>query len=120
MSIAVDFTDSAKVEARLKAATNRMQSLVGDVALARQVKEFASERRRMLLAKYSAPLLDSGRSQPQSEALSRASAEYKTELAMLEKEYQHAERTLAEWEAQKAIYEAARSLLSFSKETLRL
>lgn len=114
-----DFTESAKVEQRLKNSTNDLHKMGPDVALARQVKEFVSEQRKNLLARYVAPLLKSGRSAPQAENMARASDEYRKEIALLEKQYQHAESVIAKWGATMATYEAARSLLSFSKETLR-
>jgi hypothetical protein len=119
MTAIADFSDSAKVEARLKGATNDLHKLADQVALARQVREFAPEQRRNLLARYVAPILESGRSAPQAEALARSSDEYRNEISLLEKQYQHAEAVIAKWSATIASYEAARSLLSFSKETLR-
>jgi len=113
-----DFQDTLKVEKRLKEATQQLHGLVDGVALARQVKEFSSDQRKALLARYMAPLLDN-RAQGTAEALARASDEYKSELEKLERQYQHAEHLIAKWQATFASFEAARSLLSMSKETMK-
>lgn len=113
-----DFTETAAVEKRLKDAATKLHGLVGDVAYARQIKEFSSDQRKMLLAKYVVPVLKEN-SMTAADAIARTSPEYKNELAILERQYQHAERTLAEWAAWQSTFEASRSLLSLSKETLR-
>ena len=114
-----DFHDTAKVEKRLRDATNRLHAMVNDVALARQIKEFSSDQRKTILARYVAPLLAAGQSAVAAEAMARASDEYRAEAEIHAKQYQHAEKVIATWYAVNATWEAARSLFSMSKETMK-
>lgn len=114
-----DFTDTAKVERRLRDATNELHKLVDSVALARQVKEFSSERRKTLLARFAAPLMAETKSLSPAESLARWGPDYIKELTELETQYREAERTISKWQATQATFEAARSLLSMSKELLK-
>ncbi len=120
MSSAADFTDTARAEERLRAAANKLHELVPAVAKARQIKEFAGDRRKMLLASYVAPLLIDGKTGvAAAEHIARANLEYQLEFKTHSQHYEDACATIAEWEATQATYDAARSLLSFSKEHLR-
>ena len=115
---AADYTDSAKSEQRLRAAANKLHELAPAVAKARQVKEFSSDRRKNLLARYMAPLLIGG-SVASAETTARADMDYGMGLDDLARQYREAEEVLAEWAATNATFEASRSLLSLSKELLR-
>ena len=54
-----------------------------------------------------------------AEHVARSDPEFQREFAELEAQEREANRVLAEWTAAQAHLEASRSLLSFSKETLR-
>jgi len=114
-----DFTDIKKVSERLRNANNALHEIVPEVAKARQIKEFASDRRKALLARCTAPFLEAGDSVASAEAKARANDSYKTELEILAAQYQFAEHTLAKYSALQATFDAARSLLSMSKETFK-
>lgn len=115
-----DFHDASKAEARLRAAANRLHAMAGEVAQAKQVKEFASDRRKNLLARYMAPLLASGSGATAAEMVARANPEYQQELDEQAEQYAAAERVLSEHGATMATFDAARSLLSMSKESMRV
>lgn len=116
--IAADFTDSTEVATRLKLATQRLHELAPHVGVAKQVREFDGDRRKNLLAKYAVKHLKNGESASASDAYARADASYVEELNKLAEQYRDAEHTLARWTAEQCSYEAARSLLSFSKQIL--
>ena len=118
MDQGIDFTDLVGIEKQLRKATNALHDMAENVAKARQVKEFASERRKNLLARFMAPMM-SDRSAATAEAVGRANPDYMLQLKGLENQYLDAERALAKWDATKATFEAARSLLSLGKEQIR-
>lgn len=113
-----DHNDALKVEQRLRAATNELHKLAEPVAMARQVKEFSSERRKALLAQFTVPLLI-GNSSAAAEAMARANPEYLAGLTALEEQYRTSENMIAKWQATICTFDAARSLMSMSKEQLR-
>lgn len=114
-----DHNDALKVEQRLRAATNELHKLAEPVAMARQVKEFSSERRKALLAQFTVPLLADNNSSAAAEAMARATPEYLAGLTALEDQYRNAEQAIAKWSATVCTFDAARSLMSMSKEQLR-
>ena len=114
-----DFNDSSAIADRLTKASKRLHELAGSVGMARQIKEFASDRRKMALARWVAPLLKDGESATSAEHKARSSGAYIAEMDRLASEYESAESTLAQYAAEQASFEAARSLLSWNKETLR-
>ena len=113
-----DYTDTQRVEDRLKNSAKKIENMSGKVALAKQILDFMSERKRMCLAEFTAPLLAT-HSAAAAETLARTCPEYKAALAQLEHQYQHAEATLGEYRGAQAMFDAARSLLSFERESLR-
>lgn len=115
---AADFTDSQHAEQRLRDAANRLQRMAKDVAKAKQVREFASDRRKNLLARYQAPLLATT-SYAASEPIARANEAYQAEFEDLAAQFADAEHVLAEWAATNATLEAARSILSLNKTLIQ-
>lgn len=114
-----DASEVAKIEARLRAAANKLNELVNDVAKARQVKEFASDRRKTLLAHHMTQFLRSSQGVAAAEAFARDEQVYIDSFAGLEAQYLAAEQAIAQWQATMCVFEASRSLLSHSRETLR-
>ncbi len=112
-----DHSDIMEVEIRLKQCTKDLHDMVEEVAAARQVKEYDSERRKNALSKSMANF--TGVSSTQSQNLARTSHSFLQEIESLASQYQEAERAILKWQATLASFEAARSLLSFSRETLR-
>ena len=111
----MDHLDAEKITLRMAGCTKRLQDMAESVGLSRQVRDFASERRKNLLAKY-CPV---GESAAKAEISARKDPEYLAELDKLAEQSRDAEITITRWDAEKASFEACRSLLSFNRESLR-
>jgi hypothetical protein len=109
-----DQTEFAKTQKRLRQVTNELHQMVPNVASARQVIEFSSERRKTLLAIFTAPLL-AGSSAAAAEVMARANPKYIKELTTLEGQSKEAYGVVAKWDAMNKTWDAARSLMSFHK-----
>lgn len=114
-----DFSETAELQQRLTGAADALSAMTGDVAIARHVREFDSDRRRRALAIAAAPLLKAGLSSAAADTEARASEVYAAAMKQLGKEFLAAETALAEWEARKIQFECARSLLSMTKATFQ-
>lgn len=114
-----DFTDSEKIARRMMEATAMLHKLAPKVAQSRTIKEFVGDLKKNLLAKYVVRSLKAGESATAAEAIGRADPDFQRELAALQEQHGAAESTLSSWTAEQCSYEAARSLLSFSKATLQ-
>ncbi len=115
-----DTHDISAVETRLKDATRRLHQLAPMVGSAKQIRNYDGDRKKNLLAKYVVRALKEGHSATAAEAYGRSDEAYQTELAVMSREYEASEKTLAEWEAEQCSFEAARSLLSMMKESLKV
>ena len=115
----IDANEIGPIEARLKSSSKKLHQLAPSMGMAKQIKSYDGDRRKNLLAKYVVVHLKAGESATASEAQARATPAYQTELEQLAANYQDAERTIAEYDAEYASFEAARSLLSFARESLR-
>ncbi len=113
-----DHTQSLEVAARLRHATKRLQDMADDVGKAKQVREFSSENRKNLLARYIASV-PANLPVSKAENMARSNASFIEEMQALEEQHLAAEQTLAHWAAEQCSFEACRSLLSFSREALR-
>lgn len=114
-----DFTDTHKMAERLTDATRKLQQMSDDVGHARQVKEFVSDLKKNLLAKYVVRALKAGESATAAEAIGRADTEFQRELEALAAQAEASEKVIAKWQATQCTFDAARSLLSFSKAALQ-
>lgn len=114
-----DHTDSQAVAGRLKLASKRIHDLANEVGHARQCKEFLSDMKRNLLAKYMLGPIKSDESAAAAEVIARSNPEFQAELAQLAEQYEAAEKVIARWQAEQVAWDSARSLLSFEKETMR-
>lgn len=118
-----DYTDGINAEKSLRAANNKLHELAPQVAIARQVKEFSSDRRKALLARYAIQNLTGGDGKSagvtMAETMARANINYCEELGQLERQFRDAEAVIAKWQATQATFEAARSLISLNKEIVR-
>ncbi len=115
-----DNYDISQVETRLKDATRRLHQLSASVGASKQIRQYDTDRRKNLLAKYVVRALKEGHSATAAEAYGRSDEAYQAELEGLSKQYEGAERTIAEWDSEYASFEAARSLLSMAKESMRV
>ena len=115
----MDHTETERIAERMKSSTRKLHALTAQVGGAKQIREYDSDRRKNLLAKYVMISLKEGFSATASETIGRANPAYQAELENLGDQLQAAEMTIAQWTAEQSSFEAARSLLSFSKETMR-
>lgn len=114
-----DYSDSNAVAVRMKDSTRKLHQLAISVGNAKTVREFSSDRRKNLLAKYVARALKDGESATAAETIGRADETYQSELASLQEQHQAAETAIAKFTAEQCSFEAARSLLSFEKQSMR-
>ena len=114
-----DHEDSKKIVKRMREAVNKMYRMSKDVATARQIKEFASERRKNILGKYMSKHWQPKISAAILEMQARNDAEFHTEFEQLVTQTGWAESILAEYAAEMVRYEAARSLMAYGREVHR-
>ena len=114
-----DHTETFKLQKNLQEAVKRLQKLAPLVGAARQVKEFSSDQRKNALAAVQMSFIQRGESVAGSEVCARSSPLYTEKMNALERSYTDAEKTIAQWQADMAYYEACRSLLSMQRETMR-
>ena len=93
--------------------------MAGDVGMAKHVLQYDADMRRRALARAMQPALAGGDSAAKAEAEGRSSPLYDKEIETLSKAHQAAEQTLAAFEAEKILWETARSLISLQRETMR-
>ena len=97
-----------------------MNELAPRMGAAKQVREFSGDRRKQILAMEMVKGLKADMTVSAAEAFARASAEYAHEINDQAQQLADAETVIAEWSALEASFEAARSLLSMAKSTLKL
>lgn len=114
-----DYSETEKIAARMKASTRRLHELAPQVGAARQIREFNSDQRKNALSIEVVKALKAGESAAAAEHIGRASEAYRARLQTLAESFSAAESTIAAWQAEMASFEASRSLLSFSKESMR-
>lgn len=114
-----DHSEALKLAERMKRAVKRLHELAPALGSAKQVKEFNSEMRRSALSSEVVRALKAGESATAAEHIARASESYQQKLGVLARQYEAAEATIAEYQAEQAAFDASRSLMSFNRETLR-
>lgn len=102
----------------MEKAAERLRNMTAQVGMARQVKAYDSDRRKNLLAHYIVQNLKEKKGVAVSEALARSDTTYQEKLDELATQLGDAESLVCRWNAAQAEFEAARSLLSFSKATM--
>ena len=115
----MDAHDLIEIEARLSATADTLIRSASAVAMARQIKEYASDQRKNLLARYTAPLLKDT-SATAAETLARADPRYQQDLNEQMDQYRQAEQHIATWDALKCKLEALRSALNFGKSQIQI
>lgn len=109
-----DIHDMARVMLRLEDAAAELASMTDDVAKARQINTWDSERRRAALSKCVAPLLATN-GVSAAEHIARAMPEYVNAMRLLQTDLYEAEQTIAKYEAIKCKWESARSIMSMQR-----
>lgn len=115
---AADFSDVAALQKRLMQSADKLSSMAGSVAQARQVREYDGDRRKRCLAVAALPLLTAGASSAAADTEARASEPYAASMKQLGVELVAAEKVIAEWDATRIQVECARSLLSMVKSQM--
>jgi hypothetical protein len=110
-----DHTQSLEIAGKLRDSVETLRNISNDVAAARQIREYSSERRKNILSKYMSRWLLDGKSVAMAEALARSDDEFLREFTELSEQSLEAEKLIAQDRAEQCRYEAYRSLLSFSK-----
>src|SRR5205814_2384098 len=105
-----DNSEISKIEWRLKSCSKRLHELAPMLGAAKQVRDYDSDRRKNLLARYVVKHLKAGESATAAEAYGRADGAYNAELDVLAGQAQDAGKTIALWDAEQCSFEAARSL----------
>jgi hypothetical protein len=114
-----DWTDVAELQRRMAETVEAMQAMVGQVAVARQIKEYNGEQRKRVLAVASFPLIKAGGSATASETEAKAGEPYRVALEQLGKQLVTADETLLTFDVLKVKWETCRSLLVMQREGLR-
>lgn len=116
----IDDEEIRDIQKKMQDCITRMRTLAPLVGAARQIKEFSNDQRKNALASEQIKFIQRGESVAAAENLARSSPVYLERFKGLEKSYAEACATIAEWEAVFARFEACRSMLAMSRETLRL
>lgn len=117
---AADYHSIDYISRRLMEATDKMQQMAQQVAEARQIREFDSERRKRALALSVVPFLEQGESATAAEHKARATKLYADNMKTAGRDLVLAEKAIADWTALQARFEALRSLLSVQKSIANL
>lgn len=114
-----DFSETFELQRRMTEAVDKLVAMTGTVAIARQVREFSSDRRKRVLAIAAMPFIKAGQSSASADTESRASEQYAEAMKQLGKELIAAEKAIAEWDATRITIECARSLLAMQRDSMR-
>lgn len=104
----------------MQEAALEMQRLSGDVADAKQIKEFQDIRLKRILSVLVVAELKSEKSVAAAEHYARASDSYGSQINDLADQYKAALRVIESYESCKVRFESARSILSMEKQKLTL
>lgn len=115
-----DWQDVAELQRQLVSAVEEIGNMSGDVATAKHVLEYDSDRRKRALSHAMAAPLAGGAAVSKAEAEARASERYGAELKQLGREFELAEKVVRDYESAKLRWETARSLLSMLKEQIKI
>ena len=117
-----DSDTTAELQRRMSHAVSQLTRMAAEVAEAKQVKEFNSDRMKRA---FSVLVVEQLNNPPNSaisaaEHRARASDAWGAQLNDLSGQYKSAIRVLEQYEAYRTQYEAARSLLAMEREKARL
>src|SRR5204863_2607092 len=115
-----DQSEIETIEERMRSATKKLNAMAPALGLAKQVVEYDSDRRKMILARVMAPLIRTGETAVAAEAIGRSDEIYLQALDNLATQYKDAQTVIATFRATEASFEAARSLLSMQKESFKV
>ncbi len=116
----IDGREIIDIQRKMEGSANEILAMTDEVGDSKTTKEFSSDRKRQLLSRYEAPLILVGKSAAAAQILAEADERYIAEFGAIEDQYRSAERHIAKWDAKHCVFEAARSLLSLAKESMRM
>lgn len=109
----MDFSDIAALQAEIYGVLDAMEKQRTDYAVAKQVAEYDSDRRKIALAK--ATKSADGKSIAEKEMNARASGPYSDALAVLADSYAESQRVISRYYTLQSKMDALRSILSTQK-----
>jgi hypothetical protein len=109
-----------QAQAQLNRCALDLAKLGNDVADARAIREFSSDRLKRAFSVEVTRFLEGGESAAASEHKARASAQYGAHLADLMEQHRQALRVIEQYDGLKVQFESARSILSVEKSKLGL
>lgn len=116
-----DFLDLSKASRELERLSTKLYGMVQNVADARLVREYDSERRKTCLSRCVMAAFKAGAdSSSKAEHEARASERFAQDMKMLGENLAKAECILTEYEVLKIQIDSVRTLISASKATLNL
>lgn len=115
-----DNDNALEAQKRMNDAAIKLSSMAGDVATARQIKDFSDERKKRALSVLVVAELKAGRSVGAAEHYARSQDSWGAALADLGEQLKSALKVLEEHDCLKTIYEASRSVLALEREKMRL
>lgn len=110
-----DYGTVRQAELQLQKAAKALEAMADQVAAAKQIKEYDSDRRKRILSICVSSFLELGESATAAEHKARASKAYEEAFAKLVVEYRSALEVIERYEAQRILWESSRSLLSMEK-----
>ena len=113
--IVTDSDTITRAQKQMNSCALDLAKMSADVADAKTVKEFSSDRLKRAFSVEVAGFLDAGDSGVAAEHKARASKEYGTHLHDLAEQYKTALRIIEQHDALKTKFESARSILSVEK-----
>lgn len=114
-----DQSETEKIERRLKNTVSKLHQLATLVGAAEQVIDFSSDQRKNILAAEQMRFVQRGESVAGAEVMARNSPSYLENVKTQQDQLTEAYRVRAEWKATFAEYDACRSLLAMTRESMR-
>ena len=114
-----DHSEQDMIQKRIMEATQKLNRMAPLVGAAKQVIEFASDMRKNTLARHQRKYIERGEGAANSEALARSDPLYLEAKKIDEQRVSDAHKTRMEWEATMCSFEAGRSLLAMTRETMK-
>lgn len=118
--MATDNDNILKAQQQMNRCALEIAKLTSDLADAKTVKEFSSDRLKRAFSVAVAEFLEAGDSGVAAEHKARAGKPYGTQLHDLSEDYKTAMRVIEKHEALKVMFESARSILSTEKAKLSI
>lgn len=110
----------SKAQAQMNRAALDLAKMAQDVADAKTIKEFSSDRLKRAFSGAVAEFLGAGDGLGASEHQARASAAYGAHLTDLELQYKEALRVIEKHDALKVCFQSAQSILAVERQKIGL